>query len=72
MVAVFVNDMAGYVQLHGQASATDEQSKAAMVIVRKPVIAPAAEDVFVAEVLVLQRCIRDGVLSSLLSRYCVR
>lgn len=52
MVAVFVNDMASYaVQLHGQASATDEQSKAAMVIVRKPVIDPAAEDAFVAEVL---------------------
>ncbi len=52
MVAVFVNDMSGYaVELHGQASATDEQSKAAMVIVRKPVINPNAENTFVSEVL---------------------
>jgi len=52
MVAVFVNDMAGYaVELHGQASATDEQSKAALVVVRKPVIDPAAENAFVGEVL---------------------
>lgn len=52
MVAVFVNDMSGYaVELHGQASATDEQSKAAMVIVRKPVIHPDAENAFVSEVL---------------------
>jgi len=52
MVAVFVNDMARYaVELHGQASATDEQSKAALVVVRKPVIDPAAENAFVGEVL---------------------
>lgn len=52
MVAVFVNDMSGYaVQLHGQATASDEQSKAALAIVRKSVIVPAAEDAFVAEVL---------------------
>jgi acyl-CoA dehydrogenase len=52
MVAVFVNDMAGYaVELHGQASATDEQAKAALSVVRKPVITPAAEEAFVAEVL---------------------
>ena len=39
MAAVFVGDMSGYaVELHGQASATDEQAKAALVIVRKPVI----------------------------------
>ena len=52
MVAVFINDMSGYaVELHGRASATDEQSKAAMVIVRKPVIHPDAENAFVSEVL---------------------
>jgi alkylation response protein AidB-like acyl-CoA dehydrogenase len=52
MVAVFVNDMSGYaVELHGQASTTDEQSKAALAVVRKPVIDPAAEDAFVGEVL---------------------
>ena len=52
MVAVFVNDMSGYaVELHGQASATDDQSKAALNIVRKPVIDSAAENAFVGEVL---------------------
>ena len=50
--AVFVNDMAGRaVELHGQASATDAQSAAALTVVRKPVIDPAAEDWFVSEVL---------------------
>jgi alkylation response protein AidB-like acyl-CoA dehydrogenase len=52
MVAVFVNDMSGYaVELHGQASATDDQAKAALSIVRKPVIKPEAENGFVSEVL---------------------
>ena len=52
MAAVFVGDMSGYaVELHGQASATDEQSKAAMVIVRKPVIDRGRENEFVGEVL---------------------
>ncbi|WP_313675189.1 acyl-CoA dehydrogenase family protein [Mycolicibacterium sp.] len=52
MVAVFVNDMSTYaVELHGQASATDDQAKAALSIVRKPVIKSAAENAFVAEVL---------------------
>ena len=52
MAAVFVGDMAGYaVQLHGQASATDEQSKAALDIVRKPVIDAGRENAFVGEVL---------------------
>jgi hypothetical protein len=39
------------VELHGQASATDDQSKAALNIVRKPVIDPSAENAFVGEVL---------------------
>lgn len=52
MVAVFVNDMSTYaVELHGQASATDDQAKAALSIVRKPVINRAAEEAFVDEVL---------------------
>jgi alkylation response protein AidB-like acyl-CoA dehydrogenase len=52
MVAVFVNDMAARaVELHGQASATEAQSTAALTVVRKPVIEAAAEDAFVSEVL---------------------
>jgi len=52
MVAVFAGDMSMYaVELHGQASATDDQAKAALSIVRKPVINRAAENVFVDEVL---------------------
>ncbi len=52
MVAVFAGDMSTYaVELHGQASATDDQAKAALSIVRKPVINRAAEDAFVDEVL---------------------
>ncbi len=52
MVAVFAGDMSTYaVELHGQATATDDQAKAALVIVRKPVINRAAEDAFVGEVL---------------------
>jgi alkylation response protein AidB-like acyl-CoA dehydrogenase len=52
MVAVFAGDMSTYaVELHGQASATDDQAKAALSIVRKPVINPAAENTFVSEVL---------------------
>ncbi|MFM8531873.1 MAG: hypothetical protein ACKOD2_19785 [Ilumatobacteraceae bacterium] len=52
MAGVFVGDMSGYaVELHGQASATDEQSKAAMDIVRKPVIDRGRENTFVDEVL---------------------
>ncbi|WP_293306476.1 acyl-CoA dehydrogenase [Mycolicibacterium sp.] len=52
MLAVFVGDMAGYaVELHGQASATDAQSAAALTLVRKPVIDAAAENAFVSEVL---------------------
>ena len=39
------------VELHGQGSATDDQAKAALSIVRKPVINPSAENVFVGEVL---------------------
>ena len=39
------------VELHGQASATDAQGAAAMKIVRKPAIDPAAENAFVSEVL---------------------
>ena len=50
--AVFVQDMADQaVALHGQASATDAQSTAALTIVRKPRIAAEAEDRFVNEVL---------------------
>jgi acyl-CoA dehydrogenase len=49
---VFVQDMADQaVALHGQASATDAQSTAALTIVRKPRIDAAAEQAFVAEVL---------------------
>ena len=52
IMAVFVGDMAARaVELHGQASATDAQSSAALALVRKPVITRAAEDAFVAEVL---------------------
>ena len=52
MVAVFVNDMSTYaVELHGQGSATDDQAKNALSIVRKPVINRAAENAFVGEVL---------------------
>jgi acyl-CoA dehydrogenase len=50
--AVFVQDMADQaVALHGQASATDAQSTAAMTIVRKPRIQADAENTFVSEVL---------------------
>ena len=50
--AVFVQDMADQaVALHGQASATDAQSTAALTIVRKPRIDAGAEDRFVNEVL---------------------
>jgi len=50
--AVFVQDMADQaVALHGQASATDAQSTAALTIVRKPRIAAEAEQSFVSEVL---------------------
>ncbi len=52
MFAVFVRDMADQaVQLHGQASATEEQSTAALTIIRKPRIQPEAEQAFVSEVL---------------------
>ena len=52
IVAVFVRDMADQaVELHGQASATEAQSAAALAIVRRPVIEPEAETVFVSEVL---------------------
>ena len=50
--AVFIRDMADQaVQLHGQASATEEQSTAALGIVRKPRINAEAEHIFVTEVL---------------------
>ena len=50
--AVFVRDMAEQaVQLHGQASATEEQSGAVLSIVRKPRIDAEAENTFVTEVL---------------------
>lgn len=50
--AVFVQDMADQaVALHGQASATDAQSTAALKIVRKPRIEAGAENTFVSEVL---------------------
>ncbi|MGI9126043.1 MAG: acyl-CoA dehydrogenase, partial [Mycobacterium sp.] len=50
--AVFVRDMADQaVALHGQGSATDAQSAAALTIVRKPRIDAAAEREFVSEVL---------------------
>ena len=50
--AVFVGDTARLaVELHGQASATEAQSTAAMTLLRKPVIDRAAEDEFVSEVL---------------------
>lgn len=50
--AVFIQDMADQaVALHGQASATDAQSTAALTIVRKPRIVAEAEDRFVNEVL---------------------
>jgi acyl-CoA dehydrogenase len=49
---VFVQDMADQaVALHGQASATDAQSTAALTIVRKPRIEADAEQAFVSEVL---------------------
>lgn len=52
ILAVFVRDMADQaVALHGQASATDAQSTAALAIVRKPRIEAGAEDAFVSEVL---------------------
>ena len=52
IVAVFVRDMADQaVELHGQASATEAQSAAALAIVRRPVIEPEAETAFVSEVL---------------------
>ncbi|MCX6479942.1 MAG: acyl-CoA/acyl-ACP dehydrogenase, partial [Mycobacterium sp.] len=52
MFAVFVQDMAEQaVALHGQASATEAQSTAALTIVRKPRIEAAGEDAFVSEVL---------------------
>jgi len=50
--AVFVQDMADQaVALHGQASATDAQSAAALTIVRKPRTEADAENTFVSEVL---------------------
>ena len=50
--AVFVQDMADQaVALHGQASATDSQSTAALTIVRKPRVEADAENSFVSEVL---------------------
>jgi len=50
--AVFVQDMADQaVALHGQASASDAQSTAALTIVRKPRIEADAENTFVSEVL---------------------
>lgn len=50
--AVFIQDMADQaVALHGQASATDAQSTAALTIVRKPRIDADAEQSFVSEVL---------------------
>ena len=50
--AVFVQDMADQaIALHGQPSATDAQSTAALSLVQRPVIAPAAEEAFVTEVL---------------------
>jgi len=52
MFGVFVQDMADQaVALHGQASATDAQSTAALTIVRKPRIEADAEQAFVSEVL---------------------
>ena len=52
MFAVFVRDMADQaIQLHGQASATAEQSTAALTIIRKPRSEPEAEQEFVTEVL---------------------
>lgn len=52
ILAVFVRDMADQaVALHGQASATDAQSTAALAIVRKPRIDVDAEQAFVSEVL---------------------
>lgn len=52
IVAVFVRDMADQaVALHGQASATEAQSTAALTIVRRPRIDAGAEEAFVAEVL---------------------
>jgi acyl-CoA dehydrogenase len=52
ILAVFVRDMADQaVALHGQASATDAQSSAALAIVRKPRIEAGADETFVAEVL---------------------
>jgi acyl-CoA dehydrogenase len=50
--AVFVQDMAEQaVALHGQASASQQQREAALRIVKAPVIDPAAEDAFLAEVI---------------------
>jgi acyl-CoA dehydrogenase len=52
ILAVFVRDMADQaVALHGQASATDAQSSAALAIVRKPRIEAGADETFVSEVL---------------------
>jgi acyl-CoA dehydrogenase len=52
ILAVFVRDMADQaVALHGQASATDAQSSAALAMVRKPRIEAGAEETFVSEVL---------------------
>ena len=50
--AVFVRDMSDQaVALHGQSSATDAQSEAALAILRKPRIEAEAERMFVNEVL---------------------
>jgi acyl-CoA dehydrogenase len=52
MFAVFVQDVSEYaVALHGQASTTEAQQKAALGLIRRPVIDADAEDAFVAEVL---------------------
>jgi alkylation response protein AidB-like acyl-CoA dehydrogenase len=52
MFAVFVQDVAEFaVALHGQPSATPAQQQAALTLIRRPTIDPAAEDEFVAEVL---------------------
>ena len=50
--AVFVQDVAEYaVDLHGQASATAEQQRAALRLIARPALEAEAEGAFVAEVL---------------------
>lgn len=52
MFAVFVQDMAEQaVALHGQASASQQQRELSLTLIKSPVIDPAAEDEFLAEVL---------------------